>query len=369
MKTIPSLNGIRAFSIVIVILSHLVENDKIISLHSNFRLLQNGQFGVNIFFILSGFLITKILVNEYWENGNISLMNFFMRRTLRIFPAYYFLLVIYFVLQLQGLISLNKIEWFSSITYTRQFFKVGWLCGHFWSLSVEEFFYLIYPFTFIIFYKSKERYNIILIASVLLLFPLFRYLGSIYMPNTSGYNLFYRGDALVIGCLIGLNYDTIKVRMPNNVIYPLCALLILFIYQHANYFFLNTKLINVLIGRPGESLLDNILISFLIVYCIENKSNIVYKILNSRVLNFIGVLSYSLYLWQQLFMSEENIVNGWLKNLLVFPTNLFMTVIMALISYYVIEKPLFKLKDKFKSNRPNSLNADLDMRKINIESQ
>ena len=110
----PSIDGLRAISIIMVILNHLLSNFKEVSnilfsniiLKSIFRILSDGQLGVNIFFLISGFLITSILLNEEL-NSEISIRNFYIRRTLRIFPAYYFLLLVYFILQYFNFIILS----------------------------------------------------------------------------------------------------------------------------------------------------------------------------------------------------------------------------------------------------------------------
>jgi len=99
MKKLPSLNGLRALSIIIVILFHLLPYD--FNTDPSIMVLipfLNGRFGVNIFFVISGFLITTLLMNEEKRTGSNSLKGFFLRRSLRILPAYYFLLFAYLIL-------------------------------------------------------------------------------------------------------------------------------------------------------------------------------------------------------------------------------------------------------------------------------
>src|ERR1700731_4127363 len=120
MERLPSLNGLRAISIAIVISFHLIrfnlDVDPTPFLHFP---IFDGQFGVNVFFVISGFLITSLLLNEEKEKGGISLKNFYTRRTLRIFPAYLFLLFAYWCLQLMGYLKVPQSAWVTALTYTK----------------------------------------------------------------------------------------------------------------------------------------------------------------------------------------------------------------------------------------------------------
>ncbi len=109
-KLIPSLNGLRGLSILFVLIAHI----QIMSFHLPDG--PGGQIGVNIFFVISGFLITYLLLKEEAATGTISLKNFFIRRSLRIFPAFYFLLLVYGVLQLFSVLHISAGSWLSSIT-------------------------------------------------------------------------------------------------------------------------------------------------------------------------------------------------------------------------------------------------------------
>src|SRR6476659_7374830 len=124
IKKLPSLNGLRAISILLVIASHYVMyyfNVNHVPLDDTLVSFNLGHLGVNVFFVISGFLITSLLLREEEVAGNISLKNFYARRTIRIFPAYYFVLIVYGVLQLLHIISISKTSWITAITYTKYF--------------------------------------------------------------------------------------------------------------------------------------------------------------------------------------------------------------------------------------------------------
>ena len=154
----PSIGGLRAISIILVLMSHLNIKHSIFSNFSNFILIRtftdflyDGNFGVNVFFVVSGFLITSILLQEEIWTKKVSLKNFYLRRILRIFPAYYFLLFVYFFLSQSNLIRISNNSWLTSLTFTKYLnWNSDWFTSHLWSLSVEEHFYLLFPLLFIL---------------------------------------------------------------------------------------------------------------------------------------------------------------------------------------------------------------------------
>ncbi len=201
---IPSLDGLRAISIALVILSHFASN---FGLEIAYAV---GNLGVRIFFIISGFLITLILVNEVDETSTLNLKKFYFRRTLRIFPAYYFYICVLLIFTILGLCKIPLDCFLSPITYTSNYFASGnWELGHSWSLSVEEQFYLIYPGIFLFYGISKTK-NILLF--IVLITPLIRIINFTILQLFVGYNIppwfvfaFHNNmDALAVGCLLAL---------------------------------------------------------------------------------------------------------------------------------------------------------------------
>jgi peptidoglycan/LPS O-acetylase OafA/YrhL len=355
-KHIPSLNGLRALSIIMVICSHFYRHN---FFSDNFLVryvklwVFNGALGVNVFFIISGFLITTLLISERENYGKISLKNFYLRRTIRIFPAYYFLLLVYFILQLFGLLHLSARNWLSDITYTKQFFPDSDNeTGHLWSLSVEEIFYLIWPIVFI---KSKSNSIKIILFLITVIttarifqynYPIPKYVSTIYST----------GDALLVGCLFAINYDEIvgfvgKMKNWNLLLFP-AIIVSVFIFAHLYYLSsaepqtktssnLNAMqaLSYSLLGNIG--LFTNLLIGLIIVYSINIKS-LWSGFLNLPFMEYIGKLSYSIYLWQQLFTQDKSFFHK--MPLLILVSFIFLS---ACFSYYIIEKPFLQLKKRF----------------------
>lgn len=342
IKTYPSLNGLRAISILIVIFAHLGDWNYWPFFNINFAnqhkytlwapfcfILQDGQLAVNIFFIISGFLITSLLLSEEQKKSTISLKRFWIKRVLRIFPAFYFLLLFYFILQTAGVIHIDKTSWLTALTYTTSFYKKNdWLTTHFWSLSVEEIFYFFWPICFLL-GNSMRRYACFFIIAFVCCMRVYVHRHPVsWIDNLSP---FTRLDAIAIGCLIALYIDEIlKLLKPylSTLLYVAIVLLLLMPYV-----------------RLGSSvgLISNLSVSIILLYSVFGSTHSLwYRFLNSKAMNYTGILSYSLYLWQEFFIYPHQ--NFWFRQ---FPQNLVCIAFAALLSYYCIEKPFLQLKKKF----------------------
>lgn len=346
-KKLPSLNGLRALSITLVILEHLKVMNGIFGSYPNksawrplIEFVSDGQMGVNIFFIISGFLITTLLMQEEQKTGSISLKGFYTRRVLRIFPAYFFLLLVYFVLQSWGYLYIPPNSWATSLTFTKYFNwqNNDWYTCHAWSLSIEEHFYLLWPLLFLTGKKYRKG-----IAFFFIFFsPLFRVYSMIH-PATwnNGLTFGARADALATGCLFALYKDQI-VALLQKYWRPVAISSFLIIFLIHDLALLSEKthipLRYLLLVHDTTA---NVLTAILMMYVVYGPHGIVYKLLNTRILNFIGLLSYSLYLWQQFYIYDKG---GWVTGL---PQNLVFLACTALFSYYIIERPFLKLKDRF----------------------
>jgi peptidoglycan/LPS O-acetylase OafA/YrhL len=342
MERLPSLNGLRAVSIVIVLLFHLFRYTFDVNLDSVFRIaIFNGRFGVNVFFVISGFIITTLLIQEETRTGSISFRKFYIRRTLRIFPAYYFLLLLYLVLQLLSLLEIPHSAWITALTYTKYLnYKIEYYTSHAWSLSVEENFYLFWPLIFRAGDKVRKRF-----AGILIVFPVFIRLYINYYPLEwlDEQSVFVRIDAIAMGCLVALYKSEIIALMESrwNDLFFYCVLL-LFLIPWLDRIVENTflEIIFVCFGVL-TGLIANILIAGIMLYSVYGPKGNWYKLLNSKPFNYIGILSYSLYLWQQLFIAKRE---WWVTQ---FPQNLVFIFLAALFSHYMIERPFLRLKSRF----------------------
>ncbi len=344
----PSINGLRAISILLVLCNHLTMRDNLFAHLSSIKLLMpllafllDGQLGVNVFFVISGFLITSLMIQEEEVENKISLKSFYIRRTLRIFPAYYFLLLVYFILQVFNFIHIGASSWLTAITYTKYFnWHNEWLTSHAWSLSIEEHFYLLWPLVFISGKIFRKRFALLLILLVPVI-RVFIYFFPISWLNE--FTIFLRIDAIAIGCLFAIYKDEVIKKMSAHWLKLfLTALLFLFFLRYGPLLAakINMGFIFIPLGVTHGTI-ANLLIATIMMYSVFGPKGIWFKILNNKIVNYIGLLSYSIYLWQQFFFNPN-------ENLLThFPINIICIFFMAVFSYHLIELPFLKLKSKF----------------------
>lgn len=343
-KYIPSLNGLRALSILVVILVHL----NIRNFHERywFPLIFDAELGVNIFFVLSGFLITTLLLQEEAAKSTVSLKDFYLRRFFRIFPVYYTLLAVYFILQLCGILHFSTNSWITSLTYTKYFnWHNDWETGHLWSLSVEEHFYLIWPFIF----KYFRRYRVPFAWVIIVAAPVFRMIYIKYpLHYIDNLTIFQKGDALMWGCLFAIYKETLTERLKKIKFIFFYILLVFLLLEYTAKLPLTAFLKTALIAPLGRTTgtLGDMLVGILILSSISRPQTGWFRLLNTKALNFTGKLSYSLYIWQQLFFSQDLHAAGR------FPLNILLIVSVALTSYYIVEQPCLRLKEKFHGRIP-----------------
>ncbi len=348
----PSLNGLRAFSIFFVLFHHLGLRNNIFAgtagvpwLEQFTVFIRDGQLGVNVFFVISGFLITSLLLNEEAETGKISLKNFYIRRTLRIFPAYYFLLLVYFVLQRFGVISISDASWITAITYTKYTnWYTDWYTSHAWSLSIEEQFYICWPLIFL----SGKRIRTIMILGLMFVVPFLRYYAKTrHIAFMNDLTIFVRIDAIATGCLFALYKDLIvKMLSPHWAKLFYGAIICLFLLEFIPDVAGNTVMQYAVIPfATTDGTIANLLIAIILMYSVFGPRKLWFKLLNLKFINYFGLLSYSLYLWQQFFINDTG---QWYTR---FPQNIGCIFIVALFSYYVIERPFNKLKARFSQNK------------------
>jgi peptidoglycan/LPS O-acetylase OafA/YrhL len=333
---ISSLDGLRAISIVFVFFGHI---DGTLHASPLFHWLPFADFGVRVFFVLSGFLITSLLLKELEVTQKISLKNFYMRRIFRIFPASYTYILIVFIFAEFHLIFLNAHDILHAVTYTSNYYNGrSWYVGHLWSLSVEEQFYLLWP---LMLGLSGRRRGMIIAALVCLFVPVIRMTEFHYiLASREGMGAWFEtaADSLAIGCLLAgtrnwLSRQSAYMKFLSSRLFVIVPILIL----SMNYWHLHLRYKYSIIWP-----IMNLGIALSIDWCIRFPDNAMGRFLNWRPVAFVGVLSYSLYLWQQPFLNRN--VNSLLTS---FPVNVAFAFCAALASYYLVEKPFLKLKKHF----------------------
>jgi peptidoglycan/LPS O-acetylase OafA/YrhL len=320
---IPSLDGARAISIGLVIVAHL---DLVRYVPGLWRL-DTGNLGVRVFFVISGFIITNLLITELRRTGSVSLIAFYRRRFFRILPAYYTLLATVLLLSAYGSGAGWSKVWPAAIFVT-DYVNVPLIVGHTWSLSVEEQFYLLWPSMFLL----GLRKSFVACIAILFLAPLFRILADNGLwPTSPRYAFECVADALAVGCLLAITRDRLWnhsiykkfVSSPLSLLPLLVATLLIALEQDQG----------ALYDAVGLSAL-NIGIAIALDRYMRLPGTVVGRFLNLAPMIWLGLLSYSLYLWQQVF--------AWSP----FPTYLKALFILgsATLSYYVVERPFQRLR-------------------------
>ena len=333
---IPSLDGLRAVSISLVLLGHLAGTAFFPISREAAKFWNLGEFGVRVFFVISGFLITGLLMDEIAKSGRIRLGRFFFRRTLRIFPPYYAYLVLMFAAAGLGWVQLAPYDALHATTYTSNYYaERSWFVGHTWSLSVEEQFYLLWPAALVLVGVSRGLW---IAAAVVLFAPMVRLFEWFFVPAFAagiGHRFETVADAIAVGCLLAgtravLHQSPLYMRAlqsPLFIVIPLLAV--------AGAVTHDRPLISFAVGMS----LTNICLALVIDWCVTFHNGRIGRFLNAAPLVFVGWISYSLYLWQQPFLNRASSAD-----VAAFPLNVSLAVGCALVSYLLIERPSLSLR-------------------------
>jgi len=330
---IPSLDGLRAISIAGVLFGHLYGT-------RNFGRPELGvgdvaHLGVIVFLVISGYLITRLLLNEHERNGRISLKLFYARRSLRIFPASFAYIGCIGLLSAAGLFTLQRYDLLHAITYTVNYAPVSWQLGHLWSLSVEEQFYLLWPFTFLALGPRRAS----MAAGAVLFLGVGARLAFWYFTRGTTVAFPMVADSLAAGCVLARLQGWLETqRWYMRLFHPAISL------GMAALILLLNRLMGFTVVMVFGTAAINFLIAVLIHRSVLRPKDWAGRLLNARPVAFLGALSYSLYLWQQLFIDRHSA--GWAH---AFPQNLLLTVTAALASYLLLEKPLMRLRRRLRA--------------------
>ena len=351
-KRFPCLDGWRAVSILIVLGSHCGHTGLPDSLVPTVWWLFSGKMGVRFFFVISGFLITSLLLQEYDRRGKISLRRFYARRALRILPVYYAFLLVVFALQHFTAWHQSGAAWLGNLTFTTNYLGDNWVTGHLWSLAVEEQFYVLWPILLVAIGCQNSKGLFIALALPVVVAPLVRVIGYtktapiILQPFFSEYSFLQHFDSLAVGCLAAV----LLVRKEHLVSQALgrfkrggvLLALVLIFTPHVLSRLLVAGMFTVPLGDSCQAIGFGMLILQGVLFPGG------FAPLNWPVIRNLGVLSYSLYIWQQLFCASPKFF-GWPDLwFMSMPGWLFAALLTAMLSYYCFEKPLLGLRARFR---------------------
>ena len=349
-RYITGLDGIRAIAVIMVLAYHL-----------KLALFKSGFLGVTVFFVLSGYLITGILISEVEEKGTIDLKNFWLRRIRRLVPAVMSMaVVIIFVSAVVNRVIFTKgcKDFVASVlgfnNWWQIFNKVSYFEAagapspftHCWSLAIETQFYLIYPLILLAVYKlAKGRGNGrakrgLLIAGVTLLLALISVIlmAALFNPQQDASRVYYGTDtrafSLLFGALLAILWEyrmvPRKLSAGINMVLGTVSLVVLIVMTmtisgSSNFWY-----------RGGQFV--GTILTVLVVYAVSGRKTLLSRFLSNPVLKWIGDRSYSIYLWHYpiILLISKGIKASWWITLI----EIVLSVVLAELSYRFIETPI-----------------------------
>jgi len=332
-ERIPSLDGLRAISIVMVLFGHLAGTRGFPVSTATGNYLNSAELGVHVFFVISGFLITRLLLDELARKQRIALGRFYLRRTLRIFPPYYTFIAVLVLAGMAGALQLAPHDGLRALTYTTNYDESrSWYVGHTWSLSVEEQFYLLWPAVLIL---ARTRRAILIAAGVVLAAPLVRLALWELWRLPIGARFETVADAIAVGCVLAGIREwlhrtpgyTRLLSSPLFVLVPILAIAANLTHDHpVAYYLVGFGVVNVCVVLCVD-------------WAVTYPEGAIGRVLNAGPVVFLGVMSYSLYLWQQPFLHRASSAA-----IASFPLNILLALACALASYYLVERPSLRLR-------------------------
>ena len=342
---LPSLDGLRGVAALMVVFAHsqATEGWPDWRLLEELRKTASGFLGVQIFFVISGFIITRLLLTEKTAIGQISLKRFWGRRFLRIMPPLAVYLGCLSLLKHMGVIHLTTLSQLGSLFFFRNHLpQTDSFNAHCWSLSVEEQFYLAWPFCVAM--VSSQTLRKIAWAVIVVAF-LSRSVANA-MGSTEWRWLIYHADCLMAGALGAFWLQmhgpaAVKPLSTRSMVGHFLAFVAILMLSRASATSLSR------LFAPIQPTAVTLFGACWIVRLVSVRQGIVFRFLNLRLMVWLGVISYSVYLWQQLVSSTAtHWLNGapWFAH---FPMNVVMSIVAGALSYYLLERPLQALRHRW----------------------
>lgn len=356
-KYLPSIDSLRAIAVIAVIIYHIDAN-----------YLPGGFLGVDLFFVLSGYLISSLIIKEYKSTGTVNLYNFYVRRARRLLPAVYFMItVVLIIITLFNGVLLKKsyldalFGYIYSSNWWYIFHKLDYFDSfgsqspfkHLWSLAIEEQFYMFFPLIFLIFNRksksnngnSKLTKNFIYVVLSLILVSL---IAHILLFDINNINRIYFGTdtrafSLLVGVVGAILYpmDRLSERTTkkDNMIYSIVSLVSILVLIGI---MINTSEYNTWLYRGGFLLVA--IIGLIIIISSGRQYTFMSKLLSFKPFVFIGKISYSLYLWHfPILVVTTPVSEIGNPNLFYVTLRIVLIFLVATGSYMFVETPIRKL--------------------------
>lgn len=340
---LATLDGWRTIAILAVVIDHVFSYQ----LSSDSPLLLSitriGPNGVSLFFAISGFLICSRLLEEHQATGRISLSGFYIRRASRILPPALTYLTIIGILGLIGWIPVSRLEWWSCVFFFRNYLSAGAITTgwggytiHYWSLAVEEHFYLLWPTLLVLTGPRRSRWVAAGLAAAVACWRSWDFRQAVFAKFIPGVLFASRTDTrldgLLLGCLAALlltdpRWRKLFLRIMTTWTWAACV---------AAYLGMQ-----LLFRRHYYTIFESLLLAVIVATTVLRPQMWAGRMLELSGMRWVGRLSYSLYLWQQFFLVPGG--KHFLSKLQWFPLNLALLLAMAGLSYRFVERPLIRL--------------------------
>ncbi|MEO6391061.1 MAG: acyltransferase family protein [Pyrinomonadaceae bacterium] len=338
-SNIPGLDGMRALAVFLVIAYHFGFNRV------------PGSHGVMIFFVLSGFLITWLLLKESERTGTISLPGFYRRRVIRIFPAFY----VFWILSIVLLLAVGRqVPWghaWSAFFYVSNYYNgiygdPSTAFSHTWSLAIEEQFYLLWPFVFLFLHKDLRRLTgaLVGIIGAVWVYRLILVFGFEQEQSYLYASFDTRLDSLMVGCLLA-------VVLKREVLSQVWRLFLRPWFPVVTFGLLLASVFggHLLLVRYRDVIgfaIEPVLIAILIAQIVARCDRLWWSWLNWGWVRFLGRISYSLYLYQQLTLFPARKMLQQYPIPVQFVGAIVITVLVAYLSYAIVERPFQRLRGR-----------------------
>lgn len=336
MKYLPQLDGLRALAVLAVVV-----------FHARTTLLPGGYIGVDVFFVLSGFLITQIISAEIMRSGAFSFKNFYLRRALRLFPALFLVASVWALIYwlVPGIPQAHEslVGTAAAITYSS-----SWIAANHaadlgsmlptWSLSVEEHFYLVWPILLVLGFKLPKQWRWVAFTmlGLVLVYPVIMFLTAGWSQDRLYYAPDTRAGQLLVGCAAALLLNRMQVKIPSVVALGSAVVLVGFAFVDGR--------IPVNVYSRGGIILIPLLGLVIVVWAAQRTRGVVHRFLSSKPIVWVGQRSYGIYLWNLPLIGALAFL-GSSPGALAAKAVLCLAVPAA--SYAWMEKPCLKLKDRF----------------------
>ncbi|MEO0451501.1 MAG: acyltransferase, partial [Pseudomonadota bacterium] len=302
-----------------------------------------------------------LMLKEREKSDTVSLGNFYTRRAIRILPAYFVFLLVVLVLTFITQFHLAPSQWIRVLTFTSNYGWDGpgggipWPVAHLWSLSIEEQFYLLWPLAFLLAVGKKfHPTKLILICMIpILISPVARVVSYLELSDSialSNFSFLLRGDSIAWGCILAIVFVS-RGKWLDEFVRKHRVLIAMFAVLCIAVPLVLTRLLIVgIITVPLTQTLNAIGVSLLILLSIKYPRAGPFRALNWKPVMLVGVWSYSIYLWQQVFCTNPTYFGlehaPWF---LSFPLWFVPAILAGIASYYLVERPFLSLRSKFRT--------------------